>query len=538
MLMQAVLVAGLALAWPEPAKDPVFDLPALLAPPLEARVLKSTEKDGIVTEEVMFHSEKDGDKRVDIFAYFSYPKGAKKLPAFVWNQGGLYQATTYWTEFGAKRGYAALCIDFPIGGYRSTGGYPINSNVELGDDPKKAPIYHGAVALLRAVSFLESRPEVDKERIGMTGSSWGGYYTTLMVGIDGRLKVGSSMFGSGGLELGNAWWDGGGPNPQRDDAFRQRWIKTLDPAPRLALRKTPMAWFTGTNDSFYWLPGVMHSFDKAGGPKHLALLPNWNHAMTPTLDEQVFVWLDIHLKGAPGFLQVSPLDKDTRQVRWTFKGDRKPSRAEAMISYGGPGNWHHRHWMTVPAEIKGDTCIAQAPASPLPGFVIGNVIDQDGFHACTPMLALPATDPSAQVPAFNGCEPWGDFEDKGIEFLRLHGLPVPALSKTAKSGSQSAQLKAGKTAMNPVHFIAGQAHTLSAYLKAEQATKVVVQLEGSFDGKRAGVEKEFAVGSDWTQVSLDFTPPEAKSGSLGLVVTVPKGAVVLVDDVQMGAKKR
>lgn len=64
-------------------KDPVFDLDAILAPPLQARTLRSREKDGIVTEEVMFHAEMDGKKNVDIFAFFSYPKGAKKLPATV-----------------------------------------------------------------------------------------------------------------------------------------------------------------------------------------------------------------------------------------------------------------------------------------------------------------------------------------------------------------------------------------------------------------------------------------------------------------------
>ena len=73
---------------------------------------------------------------------------------------------------------------------------------------RKAPIYHGVVALLKAVTYLESRPEVDRNRIGMAGASWGGFFTTLMVGIDPRLKVGSSLYGCGSLQLGNAWWDG------------------------------------------------------------------------------------------------------------------------------------------------------------------------------------------------------------------------------------------------------------------------------------------------------------------------------------------
>lgn len=156
MHLASVHLAGLLMTANLAQVDPVFDLPAILKPPLESQVLKRSEKDGIVLEEVKFHSHMDGAKRIDIFALFAYPRGAKKAPAFVWNQGGLYQATPYWPEFGAKRGYATLCIDFPIPGYRSTGGFPINSDVLLPDNPRAAPIYHGAVALLRAVSFLQS----------------------------------------------------------------------------------------------------------------------------------------------------------------------------------------------------------------------------------------------------------------------------------------------------------------------------------------------------------------------------------------------
>src|SRR5438067_2393317 len=117
-------VASSAMA----ADDPVFDVAALLATPLNPRTLETNEKDGVVTEEVMFHSERDGDKDVEIFAFFSYPKDLqdpdapqkrRRLPAYIWNQGGLSQASPAVTQVGARRGYAALCIDFPQTGYRS-----------------------------------------------------------------------------------------------------------------------------------------------------------------------------------------------------------------------------------------------------------------------------------------------------------------------------------------------------------------------------------------------------------------------------------
>src|SRR5262249_46565546 len=84
------------------ADDPIFDVDALSSTPLNARTLKSSERDGIITEEVRYHSETDGDKDVEIFAYFSYPKGASQLPAFIWNPGGLGQANTAFTEIPAR----------------------------------------------------------------------------------------------------------------------------------------------------------------------------------------------------------------------------------------------------------------------------------------------------------------------------------------------------------------------------------------------------------------------------------------------------
>jgi dienelactone hydrolase len=489
----------------------------------------------------MFHSEKDGDKAVEIFAYFSYPKGARQLPAFIWNQGGLAQASPYWTTFGAKRGYAALCIDFPMPGYRSTGGYPIVSGLELTDDPQKAPIYHGAVALLRAVSYLESRPEVDRQRIGMAGSSWGGFYTTLMVGVDPRLKVGSCLFGCGGLDVGNLWWDGQGRDLKRDAAFRKRWAETLDPAGRLGKTKTPIGWFTGTNDQFYWMPALMKSYRQAGH-KHLSLLPNFNHALTPALDEQVFAWLDVHLQGKPGFLQVGDVTvrgdgKDWEPV-WTFKGPRKVVKAELLFSPGKAGNWASRPWLTVPAKFNANTgaCTAPGPVGAVDGFCCGTVIDSDGFRYSTPLypLQLPAAKDKPPLTAwdYDGCAMWGGWEETHVNYLRLHGLDVPPLSKEAKEGQNAAVLKAGKTTLPPILFTCGVRHRVSCWLKADKAADVVLTVGLTADGKGFAPSKVVKVGAQWTEAEVEFEPPAALSASARLVIETPAGATVLLNAVR------
>ena len=517
--------------------ETVFDVPALIATPLRPRTLKRAEKGAIVTEEVTFHSETDGTKQVEIFAYFSYPKGGRKLPAFIWNPGGLSQANTIWTEPGAKRGYAVLCLDFPQPGYRSRGNYPINTGLDLGDDPRKAPIYHGAVALLKAVSYLQSRPEVDQERIGMGGSSWGGFFTTLMIGVDPRLKAGACLYGTGNLQLGNAWWDGqnrhgrASPGP----AEREHWRKTLDPGWRLQYRQTPIAWLTGTNDGFYPMPAVMKTYDMAAGPKHLTLLPNWDHALPPRFhDEQVYSWLDVYLKGRSAFPRPTPVDVtrdgDRLTAGWTFRGGAVA--ADLIVSYGDAGNWRGRYWHTFKAEINGNMCRAAWPAGPLPCYVSGSVSDQNGFRYSTPLRRV---DPAAlgvktptRLPDYNGCAEWGDFEDPQVAFLVRHDRSgqarwIPRRSTDARTGKYSAVLNPGRTVLPPILSTALVRHRFRCYLKAAKPVEVTLQLGGE--------HRRFRVATEWLAVTSEFTPPAALMGGIPASITVPPGAAVLVDAV-------
>jgi dienelactone hydrolase len=518
----------------EPA-DPIFDVAALTSTPLNSRVLKSTERDGIVTEEVRFHSEQDGDTSVDIFAFLSYPKGARHLPAFIWNPGGLGQASPAFTEPGARRGYAVLCIDFPQIGYRSTGNYPINSGLELGDDPRKAPIYHGAVALLKAVSYLETRAEVDKNRIGMAGSSWGGFFTTMMIGIDPRLKAGSSLYGTGNLQLGNAWWDGQSQNGRTPPApeQRERWRTTLDPAWRLPTKKTPIAWITGTNDGFYLLSSIMKSYDMAAGPKHLTLIPNWDHALPQKMQEEHFyAWLDAHLKGTPLTQDLTPVtvrNESGRLVaRWTFTGDG--ATADLIASYGDAGNWRGRYWHTLKAAIDGHSCRAEIPDAKLACYVSGSVVDKNGIRSSTPLVRVDSKSlgikASIPVPDYDGCSEWGGFEEHQMAYLERHNRSgqtrwIPALSADAKEGKHSAVINRERTVLPPILSTATVPHRFRCFFKASGPVDVVVQL--------AGEKKQFRVRTEWTEAVLDYTPPIAVMGDIPAVITIPPGSEVLVD---------
>lgn len=515
--------------------DPIFDVKSLSSTPLNPRILKSDERDGIVTEEVRFHSETDGDKDVDIFAYFSYPRGARRIPAFIWNPGGLGQASRGYTEPHARRGYAVLCIDFPQPGYRSTGNYPINQSLEVGHDPKTAPIYHGAVALLKAVSFLQSREEVDGDKIGMAGASWGGFFTTLMVGVDPRIKVGSCLYGTGSLQLGNAWWDGVSQNGRGPVSAEQRdyWSRTLDPAWRLKQTATPIGWFTTTNDAFYSMPAMMQTIGMCNGPTHLTLIPNWDHAMPQTFTQHhVYDWLDVHLKGKPAFTKVSPIavtkNGNDLIARWDFEG--QGTSAHLIVSYGEAGNWRGRYWHSIAAPIEGQSASAKLPAGSLPCFISGTVISSSGIRSSTPLLKVVADEHGVTAPTpcpdYDGCSEWGDFEESQIAFLRIHTQSGqtrwnPEVSSDAKQGKNSAIAPPRRTLLPLVLSTSGIPHRFSCFVKACEPTKVTFQL--------AGQTRDFTVGTDWTECSMQITPVHSVMGTFDTVIDVSGSTSVLLD---------
>jgi hypothetical protein len=520
------------------APDPVFDLAAIKAPPLEGRVTASSETNGLVTEEVRFFSEQDGTNRVEIFALLCYPKGARGLPAVIWNQSGMAKASDYFPRLIARRGYVGMCIDFPQAGYRSSGGYAINSGLTLTADPRQAPIAHGVVALVRTVSYLQSRPEADPERIGMCGSSWGGFFTTLAMGVDDRLRAGSSMFGCGCLQDGNTWFFNQGNPPS--EAELERWGRTLDPAFRLAGLTRPMAWFSGCNDHFYWMGPLLASYARPAGPKHLALVPNFDHGLPPEQDDQVFGWLDVHLKGAPPFIKADnprvAVEAGRRVFRWDWSSAaRRAERAEIAYSYGKPGNWKTRYWVTAPAALGSNgVCEAALPAVDYPMMVFGTVFETNGYRSSTAAIGVPGLAGGAPLgaDAYNGCGMWGGFEEAQVVWLRMMGLMSPVVTNDAHSGAQA--IVAGKAVRmaTSVYYAAGEPHRFSVRAKSAAPSSLTVTLNGVFDGQARAWTNAIATGPGWSELVILLTPPDCKAPNLG-VTFEPGPAPVTLDDVQL-----
>ena len=152
-----------------------------------------------------------------VFAWWGLPKGASaasKVPAMVLVHGGGGTAYAKWVETWNDRGYAAIAMDTCGNAPRGErGGKPHpehewsgpsgwgSSFAQVGRPLKDQWTYHAIAAIMRAHSFIRGSPEVDAERTGITGISWGGYLTSIAMCVDRRFKFAAPVYGCGFYEL-------------------------------------------------------------------------------------------------------------------------------------------------------------------------------------------------------------------------------------------------------------------------------------------------------------------------------------------------
>ena len=218
--------------------DPIFDFDQIMNEPLDAKVLKSTEADGIVTEEVEYTAEIRNGAPVRIFGVLAYPKGGEKLPIAFWSQGGMYPAGTWAPHLYAKKGYMGMTVTLPHDVYNSFARFAT-------EDAKSGNLTGLAVVQMRAITYMAQRPETDASRIGIGGTSYGGFFASLIAAADPRIDAGVSFFTTGNHDLGTNY-------PQftqlRTSDEIGIWLGTIDPAWRFKRRAVPFIWGVAAND--------------------------------------------------------------------------------------------------------------------------------------------------------------------------------------------------------------------------------------------------------------------------------------------------
>ncbi|MBQ8747636.1 MAG: HAD-IA family hydrolase [Clostridia bacterium] len=163
------------------------------------------------------------------FAYLGIPEKTEgKVPGIVLVHGGSGVAYAEWVHRWVERGYAAIAMS-NCGHFPKTGDMPENENwgtegfndrwsyslcgdfceegyraVPMNDVMWKSlnPVEthwmrHAAAETILAANVLRSIPEVDADKIGLTGVSWGGCIVSVAMGYDDRFAFSIPVYGSG-----------------------------------------------------------------------------------------------------------------------------------------------------------------------------------------------------------------------------------------------------------------------------------------------------------------------------------------------------
>lgn len=210
----------------------------------------------------------------------------------------------------ARNGYACLTIDtLQLGEIEGLHHGTFKEGMWWWHSRGYTPAGVEAWNCIRALDYLETRPEVDKTRIGVTGRSGGGAYSWYIAALDERIQVAVPVAGI--TTLKNHIVDGciSGHCDCMFQVNSYGWDYAMVAA---LVAPRPLLISNTDKDTIFPLDGVVevhrqvrHIYDLYGKPAQLGLnITEGPHKDTQELQVHEFVWFNRFLKKAE-----SPIDK-------------------------------------------------------------------------------------------------------------------------------------------------------------------------------------------------------------------------------------
>ena len=265
--------------------EDVLALGKLTTPPamIEAKGFESTDN----LKAIFYDGLDYKGQPTKVFAWLGFPEKCEgKVPGIVLVHGGGGTAFKEWVKKWNDQGFAAISIavegqtdvkntnstdrakawmqhDWP--GPRRNGIYG-DSKEPLKDQW----MYHAVADAVRANSLMRSLPEVDGNKVGIMGISWGGVITSTVMGIDDRFAFAIPTYGCGNLaEAENQY----GRSLGNNELYRQVW----DPMVRLKNAKMPTLWLSWPGDKHFPLDKQAGCYQAMAGEYMVSLIPGMKH---------------------------------------------------------------------------------------------------------------------------------------------------------------------------------------------------------------------------------------------------------------------
>lgn len=323
--------------------------------------LKAFENDSI--RPIMYDGAPSGGRETRVFAWLGFPAGATPqtpVPGIVLVHGGGGTAFRNWVKTWNERGYAAIAMDncahlprmegddcrFAGRHQWSAPGAPWSGWAESDRPVDEQWVYHAVVSVVRANSLLRSFPQVDSNRIGVTGISWGGYLTCIAVAVDSRFRFAAPVFGCGFLGEASEFY---AQMIRAGKEKAEKWLGLWDPAVYLDKATVPMLFCNGTNDSSYYTPSWYKTTLLPQGPVtrcYRVRMPHDHGAPGDPPEIHAFAE-SIVGKGAP-LPRLSAFVAHGRELTVHVNAGSRISRATVFFTCDG-GPWPRRFWQDAPA---------------------------------------------------------------------------------------------------------------------------------------------------------------------------------------------
>ncbi|MBN2230685.1 MAG: acetylxylan esterase [Candidatus Thorarchaeota archaeon] len=203
-------------------------------------------------------------------------------------------------EFAAA-GFVAMGIDQPGSG--NSTGFPILSPytfLNVTNGPQDASLYHSVWAAARAITLLESLPQVRSDALVVAGNSMGGLATFILSGIDTRVDGSIPMISAGNLL--NSIMSGSllntviVPSYRIESEMMAKVVKWFDPLAYTRYITKPVFMMFGTNDQFFPITSMIDTVQSIKSELTLNIVPNWGHSVSLEWSTNIIRWIDLHFR--------------------------------------------------------------------------------------------------------------------------------------------------------------------------------------------------------------------------------------------------
>ena len=351
------------------------------------KIVRQETKDGIFSKESYISAYVNGED-VRVFCKYVVKEGAKKAPGLLnihgWmggpaidmkyvNEGWAVMAHDYsgintrsdYTKYpdalahghmeAKKMGHALIYDRMPDGSQTT--------------NPKATSHYLWNAVQRRALSYLLAQKEVDPDRIGAKGYSYGG---TIMwnLGMDPRVKAIVAYFGIGWINYyrDRAVWMHNNPylEPARSPG-QQLYLSAVAPQAHAPYIKAASLWLNGSNDHHGGHERGCETFTsfKPGVPWDFAVQARGHHN-TEKLGDNCKLWLEKHVLGKNHFWPERPQSKiklDEKGVPELHLTPASPAEIKELQVYQclKTSNNIARFWRDVDSVRQGNTWVAKLP---------------------------------------------------------------------------------------------------------------------------------------------------------------------------------